>query len=418
MTIPHPGHGPASGGAHVLPRPLWQQRIDQAKALKRQMAAMPGLAGAPPQAHTTGDCLGLCLPVDFPDVPSRITVDEIDAFCNQPGYSGFGNNGSVFDYFLDNSAGKLRYKTLVAPCYTAQKPRAHYTDEAIPQGRRSAELVREAVLHHLAHGFDFSRLSVDPAQAIRAANLLYAGPVVNGFAKGLWPHASSVPGGVAAGGGRSVADYQVSAMADALTLGVYCHENGHMLCDFPDLYQFGGVRAGCGSYCLMSFGAVADERNPPQIGAYLKYKAGWAMPQSIGPGESFTAAASGNRCFMLQKSPTEYFLIEYRRRAGRDAALPGEGLAVWHIDELGSNTDPQSGDAAHRHYECALVQADGRNDLEGVNDGDESDLFGPTAHSVFPPHAKPSSLWWDGSVSGLQISAIRPVAGGLEFTVA
>jgi hypothetical protein len=227
-----------------------------------------------------------------------------------------------------------------------------------------------------------------------------------------------VPGGVAAGGGRSVGDYQVSAMADALKLGVYCHENGHMLCDFPDLYQLNGVRAGCGSYCLMSFGAVADERNPPQIGAYLKYKAGWATPQMIVRGQAFTALAAGNRFFMLQRSTTEYFIIEFRQRAGRDAALPDEGLAVWHVDELGSNTDPDAGDAAHRHYECALVQADGRNDLVGVNDGDDSDLFGPTTTPVFAPHGKPSSLWWDGSPSGLQISAIRSIAKGLEFTVA
>jgi hypothetical protein len=121
---------------------------------------------------------------------------------------------------------------------------------------------------------------------------------------------------------------------------------------------------------------------------------------------------------MLQRSATEYFLIEYRQRAGRDAALPGQGLAVWHVDELGSNTSPQSAAAGHRNYECALVQADGRNDLGGVNDGDDSDLFGPTAQPVFPPGGNPSSLWWDGTSSGLQISAIREVPGGLEFTVA
>lgn len=418
MTIPHPLHTAGPAGPHALPTPRWQQRIDKAKALKKQMAAMPGFAGAPPQAPTVGDCLGLCLPVEFPDVPAAIAREQIDAFCNQPGYRGFGNNGSVFDYYLDNSAGKLRYKTLVAPYYTAREPRAHYVDEGVAQGQRSAELVREAIEHHRANGFDFSRFSVDAANTIRATNLLYAGPVVNTFAKGLWPHASTVPGGVPVGAGRSVADYQVSAMADALKLGVYCHENGHMLCDFPDLYQFGGVRAGCGSYCLMSFGAVADERNPPQIGAYLKYKAGWALPQIVTHGQSFTALAAGNRFFMLQKSATEYFLIEFRQRAGRDAALPDEGLAVWHVDELGSNTDPDAADAAHRHYECALIQADGRNDLVGGNDGDDSDLFGPTTQPVFAPHAKPSSLWWDGTPSGLRISAIRPVAGGLEFTVA
>lgn len=418
MTIPHPSPRAGTGGFARLPQPRWQQRIDQAKAVKRQLELSPGLAGAPPELPTLGDCLGLCLPVQFPDLAATISREEIDAFCNLPGYAGFGNNGSVFNYYLDNSAGKLRYKTLVAPYYTARHPRSYYIDEAVPFGHRSAELVREAIEHHRDHGFNFSKLTVDPSRDIRATNLLYAGPVANAFGRGLWPHATTILGGLMTGTPRSVADYQVCAMGERLSLGVYCHENGHMLCDFPDLYQPGGLRAGCGSYCLMSFGAVASERNPTQIGAYLKYKAGWVAPQMITPGGSFTATADGNCCFMLQRSSTEYFLIEYRRRAGRDAALPGEGLAVWHIDELGSNTSPDAAAAGHRHFECALIQADGRNDLAGDNEGDESDLFGPTQQPVFSDRGKPSSLWWDGSRSGLQIHSIRAVEGGLEFQVA
>jgi len=416
MPIPHPAHRHGVAVHAALPKPRWQQRIDYARAIKRKLELSPELAGAPPQLPTVGDCLGLCLPVDFPDVPGTIPRDEIDAFCNQPGYKGFGNNGSVFNYYLDNSAGKLRYKTVVAPYYTARHPRSHYVDETVPCGQRSAELLREAIDHHRDRGFNFSKLTVDASKDIRATNLLYAGPVVNTFGQGLWPHASTILGGLMTGAARSVGDYQVCAMDESLSLGVYCHENGHMLCDFPDLYQFGEVRAGCGSYCLMSFGAVADQRNPPQIGAYLKYKAGWATPQLITPGERFHATIDGNRFFMLQKSAIEYFLIEYRGRAGRDAALPGEGLAVWHIDELGSNTAPESAEPGHRNYECALIQADGRNDLVGYNDGDESDLFGPSGEPVFPPNA-PSSHWWDGSPSGLQISQIRSIPGGLEFTV-
>jgi immune inhibitor A len=51
-------------------------------------------------------------------------------------------------------------------------------------------------------------------------------------------------------------------------------------------------------------------------------------------------------------------------------ALPGSGLAVWHIDETQSNnTNPLS-------YMLALVQADGKRDLEfNRNSGDSGDLF-------------------------------------------
>jgi hypothetical protein len=165
----------------------------------------------------------------------------------------------------------------------------------------------------------------------------------------------------------------------------------------------------------MAFGAVADACNPPQIGAYLKYKAGWGRVTMIEAGGSYVAPAAGNRFFMLQRSPTEYFLLENREQAGRDAALPDAGLAVWHVDELGSNTTPDSAPAGHRNYECALVQADGRNDLVGHDDGDDSDLFGPTEGAIFPAGGRPESRWWDGTPSTLQICAVRRVAGGLAF---
>ncbi|MGV3572142.1 MAG: M6 family metalloprotease domain-containing protein [Ramlibacter sp.] len=400
------------------PRPRWQQRIDDAKRALARLEQMPGLAQAPPRHETRGACTGLALPVEFPDMPG-LPRGTIDAFCNEPGFSGFGNQGSVADYFRDNSAHLLEYRTVVAPCYRAQHPRGHYLDPAVPFGQRAAELVAEAVAFHREQGFDFGVLTPDDTGAVRATSLLYAGPVANTHGQGLWPHASSLPGGMAVGGGRSVGDYQVCAMGDRLALGVYCHETGHMLCDFPDLYEYDGQRrAGCGSFCLMCFGAVADELNPPQVGAYLKFKAGWARPQLLEPGHSYVARADGNQLFIHPRSSTEYFLLELRAQAGRDAALPGGGLAIWHVDELGSNAEPSQAAEGHRHYECRLLQADGRDDLAAGSgpgtEGDATDLFGPGEGPVFPPSRLPR--WWDGQPAGLQVGDIRPVADGLAFT--
>ena len=78
----------------------------------------------PPQRQTVGDYVGLCILVDFSDMPARISDDEVEAFCNKPGYNGFGNAGSVFDYFKDCSSGKLRFRTNVTPYYRARRPRA------------------------------------------------------------------------------------------------------------------------------------------------------------------------------------------------------------------------------------------------------------------------------------------------------
>lgn len=401
-----------------LPKPQWETRREQTKAMKRAMSEA-NILPAPPSRPTVGNFVGLCLLVQFPDVQGTITRDEVDAFCNQPGYTGFGNNGSVFDYFLDNSIGKLRYTTVVAPYYTARQPQAYYTDPAIPYGQRTRELIQEALAHHLAQGFDFSTLTTSDEDHVYATSVFYAGNRVNNWRQGLWPHASRLLVPFTLAPGLRVYDYQITDMGDALTLGTYCHENGHMLCDFPDLYDYGvpGIKsAGIGSYCLMCAGGNASKRNPTQVCAYLKNEAGWANSVTeITPGLLATAPANTNDFFIHSKNSAEYFIIENRHKVGRDAALPDSGLAIWHVDELGNNSNEQMTPASH--YECSLEQADGRFDLEhGVPGGDDKDLFHADWKDRFSDSTTPSSRWWNNKSSGLTIHSISAAGAQVTFS--
>jgi hypothetical protein len=142
-----------------------------------------------------------------------------------------------------------------------------------------------------------------------------------------------------------------------------------------------------------------DPRNPAQICAYLKYRAGWGNPATkITTGLQATATAGWNQFFTHAKSATEYFIIENRNQAGRDAALPGSGLAIWHVDELGSNSQPETGAPEHQRFECCLVEADGRKDLEqGADQGDTSDMFQSGVNARFAGSTNPSSQWYDGT---------------------
>ena len=98
----------------------------------RRRALQSAAITAPPGRFTVGNYVGLCLLIEFPDVPRTIAREEVQSFCNQPGYANFGNNGSVHDYFRDVSGGRLRYRNAVAAYYTARHDRAYYTDPAIP----------------------------------------------------------------------------------------------------------------------------------------------------------------------------------------------------------------------------------------------------------------------------------------------
>ena len=117
---------------------------------------------------------------------------------------------------------------------------------------------------------------------IFALNVFYAGPRTNEWAEGLWPHSWYLETPFDIGNGKKFNDYQITDMSNELKLATFCHENGHMVCDFPDLYDYGlddpGQKPqsnGVGLFCLMCWGGP-DNGNPTQIGAYLKYKAGWA----------------------------------------------------------------------------------------------------------------------------------------------
>lgn len=395
----------------------WEQRRQQFKQALRAAAAAPGVAPAPPHRETVGDFVGLCLLVQFPDVPGTITRDQVDDFCNKPGYTGFGNNGSVYDYFLEISGGRLKYKNIVAPYYTAQHPRSYYTNEAIDQPIRARQLIKEALNYHRAQGFDFTGLTADAQQCVYATNVFYAGTRVNNWARGLWPHSYHLQTPYQLAPGKNAFDYQITDMTSELSLGTFCHENGHMICDFPDLYDYGFESAGVGMFCLMCAGSNADEKNPPHVNPYLKYKAGWAQALTkITAGLAGTAAAGSNKFFIYRKGPTEYYIIENRFKQGRDQALPGSGLAIWHIDELGDNQYEQM--TPKLHYECSLVQADGRNDLENdpQNYGNATDLFAKGGNDHFGGGTTPNSKWWDGTASGLDISAIGPAGAQMTFT--
>jgi M6 family metalloprotease-like protein len=394
----------------------WEERREESR--RARLAATMAEAGvlpAPPSRQTVGDYAGLCLLVDFPDVPGTITQAEVEAFCNLPGYNGFGNNGSVYDYFHDNSGGRLRYTNVVAPYYTAKHPRAYYTNPKIHYPDRARELVKEALVALKAQGFDFTGLTSDNQDYVYALNVFYAGGLVNNWSEGLWPHSSALLVPFELAPGKRARDYQITNIGSELTLGTFCHENGHMVCDFPDLYDYGYESRGTGAYCLMCTGANIDEKNPAQIGAYLKYRAGWAKSSTrISAGLSATAPAGSNDFFLHSRSQTEYFIIENREQTGRDQALPSSGLAIWHVDELGSNNNEQR--TPTLHYECSLVQADGAFDLEeGRNDGDATDLFHAGGNARFADATNPNSRWWDGTTSSLEIRQIGQAGPSIMF---
>ena len=101
-------------------------------------------------------------------------------------------------------------------------------------------------------------------------------------------------------------------------------------------------------------------------------------------------------------SGREYFLLENRQAKGLDAAIPGSGLAVWHVDEQQPNNENPLA------YLVALLQADGNKDLELLkNSGDAGDLFpGEKGLTEIDDNTTPSTRSNKGSPSGVALTNI------------
>jgi M6 family metalloprotease-like protein len=393
----------------------WETRRQQKKALLRSVMPMTAPGALPQGTVTVGNYVGLCVLIRFPDVADTITQQEVINFCNQSGYAGFGNNGSVRDYFWDNSRGKLTYTNAVTQYYTAAHNRSYYTDPTITYGTRAKELIVEALNWLKAQSFNFGQLSADSGGYIYALNVFYVGPTVNNWSEGLWPHSWSLNAAYDVGGGKKLFDYQITNMGSELTLRTFCHENGHMICDYPDLYDYQSDSAGIGHYCLMCYGG--NNKNPVQIDAYLKNQSGWATKAvPITPGITATLAAANNDFYVYAKNATEYTIVENRQKTGRDTFLPDAGLAIWHVDENGNNSNQQM--TAAMHYECSLIQADNRVDLEkNVNAGDGEDLYASPNSTQLSDTTSPSAKWWDGGNSGLSIAGVSASGATMTFNV-
>lgn len=369
----------------------------------------------------SGDVKGLTILIDFPDTRSSISKSELNSFFNGTGYTGFNNNGSIKDYYYDVSGGKVTYTNTLLGFYTAKNPKSYYDDiyEQTGSYAKSDELAEEAFQWLKSTGFDLSTLTTDSKGYLKAVNILYAGTADAGWAKGLWPHQSWYPGSDYINGAR-IQKYEISDIGNDLSIYTICHESGHMIYGYPDLYDYDGDSQGTGAYSLMS--TVANEKNPVPPDPYCRNViSGWNKPINMNAydeGSAFTAVADEDGNSFSYKwsgnGSDEYFLIENIQKRGRYADVPDAGLAIWHIDEKGDNS--KNNMTPDSHYLVSLEQADGTFDMErNRNGGNRGDLFRGGYKDSFTDSTTPDSKWWNQSASGLEISQISNLANEMTF---
>lgn len=365
-------------------------------------------------------------------------------------------NTSGKNYAREVSYGKLDLVSQVTPWIDLPQSEQYYASRRSGgRGSRLAEALTYASDFADRHGLiDFSEFDRNSDRYVDVLTFIHSGygaevPAQdpNGFGEldRIWSHQDAVVPSFTLPKSRiRVSDYAISAGLHGASgqvptrLGLMAHEAGHQG-GLPDLYDTSGLPVnqrgeGIGAWGVMGVGWGFDGsgKSPAHPSAFSKVASGWMTAETLTESGTYELRQSidSPTCFRIDAGfpEGEYILIENRQPKGFDGQLPGRigGLAIWHVDLNKIDTDTQAynyepgyPDQAGwpengRHYAVALLQADGRYDLEqGLNTGDVNDLFrdgrvdniGPDTTPPLRPYGMPrDQLKVINRISGISAS--------------
>jgi immune inhibitor A len=332
---------------------------------------------------------------------------------------------SMTSYYRDVSYGELDVTGEVVGYIRAPHPYSYYTNgesgtgDSVPNNTPGLLL---DVLKIFTQSRSLSQFDTDGDGHLDGIFLIHAGggaeaePNPEARKHKIWSHKWVLPQPFVSGG---VKVYAYSTEPEDGRVGVFAHEFGHVL-GLPDLYDASYRSRGVGDWCLMgggSWGGGGDQ--PTRMSCWCLAELGWIKTTSVAKATTLTLDTLANdrkacyRIWSKGKNGPEYFLVENRQALGRDAALPGSGLALWHIDET------QSDNAQPPVYKVALTQADGEQDLENdANGGDDADLFpGRKQARNFHDATIPSAMANNGLPTGIALTKIEMKNARVSFKV-
>ena len=371
--------------------------------------------------------------VQFSDV--KFQTSSTPAFFNrhfnEPGFSHGKQNGSVRDYFLTQSNGKLDLQFDVYGPVTLLKKQGYYgEDEGTNKQKNMAQLLTEAVA--LADkDIDFSLYDWDGDGQVEQFVIIYAGlgQAEGGGTETIWAHKSSMATEIH--DGVVVSDYCCNPelrMIDQKQLvggiGTVCHEFSHCL-GLPDMYDLDDVNYGTKYWDIMGTGVHNNNGfTPAGYTGYDKMALGWQQPvvlEKSGHVAGQKPMSEGGEFYMIRNDnhPDEYYLLENRQQTGWDAAIPGTGLLVMHIDYDPAffNNPNQTETTNNTHQRCAIILADDDETIDYKNyynwlEDLRGDLYGYKNHEL-TDESTPAATLYNMNIDGSKFMG-KPVTNIFE----
>jgi len=256
---------------------------------------------------------GICIYIDYPDVPATITHENLDSILNGVSYSEPGIKRSVRNYWKDET---MRNYDITQDIFfwTAPNTAAYYQNVTWQQG---IDMWREALEAIIAENpnYDWSQLSHHHGGILKNVMILSSSSLPAGIGGAHWPYWTLSNGEIAGPVHGSFLKWQG---AQNRTTFIICHEMGHSLFDFPDTYDTDGDSGGTSMFSVMSGGGGEDVE---PVGGPLREIRKWGHTIEIDEvGEhTITLKMDGDSIFVYRNPHygEEWFTVEARKRSNQ-----------------------------------------------------------------------------------------------------
>lgn len=391
---------------------------------------------------TEGNQKVLCILIGFPDKPFTKTTTDFSNLWNQIGYNYEGSQGSVKDFYLENSYGLLNVTATVVGPYTASHNSSYYDTGSGISSSNVRTLVKEA-MQAAKQDVQFSDFDVNENYYVDLVHVVFAGygQETAGSAGVIWSHHWTLSTPVWQGLYRAKDYICTPELAGSFgtkvaPIGTVCHEYGHDL-GAPDYYDSSPTGfKGTGSWDVMCNGSWNGNGNqhgrcPAHHNPYTKaYIYNWVTPMGINSSLSnveYTIYPSYNLPTIYKintNTSGEFFLLENKKKLGFNSQIPGyanDGLLIYHIHkDIESGINNQNVNTSHPQ-KCYIVNANATSEPNSSPSSygtDDTEWAYPTNNQIFfTASSTPSAVSWGGTPTGVDICFIRKVGNNIKFTV-
>lgn len=380
---------------------------------------------------TTGNRKIVVILANFSNTTTTYTQTNFDNLLNQSNYNGIG---SFKDFYFQNSWGQLTITSTVTQWVKVPNTHDYYGPDA-KWGEFAYESVKAADPY-----VDYSQFDNDGDGIVDGVAIIHQGlgQEESGSTKDIWSHSWQLSSAGYTTTQRTFDGVKVDAYttqpekqgSGMMQIGVLCHEVGHNL-GAPDYYDTdystSGQYDGTGAWDLMASGSwngSPSGSKPAYHNAYTKcYVYGWATPTTISTAGTYTIqnAESNKSIYRVNTATTnEYFLLENRQQTSFDAALPGHGMIVYHVDGSYISQYMSSNKincTSHQGMYVVAANATSANGVPGSNALNSAAVPWPGTGSKtqFTDATTPNMKSWAGTASNKPITSITETSGVISF---